>query len=131
MEGLSREGFYTVNQNPRLANTDQNTGITQPEKADLLIKGSATMWNADLPDPRFVYVRWCADLLVIEDKPQRIIGVVSRSGREGHLTQGEAFARASKAMQAAVVSDVTKALSVFIYGEVEDLPPPSKTSCPR
>lgn len=89
------------------------------------------MWKLDLPDPRFVYVRWCADLLVLEDKLQRIIGVVSRSGREGHITKAEAFVRASKAMQAAVISDVTEALSDFIYGEVEELAPPSSTACPR
>jgi hypothetical protein len=34
-------------------------------------------------------------------------------------------------MQAAVVSDVTNALSDFIYGEVEELALPSKTACPR
>ena len=89
------------------------------------------MWEADLPDPHFVYVRWCADLLVLEDKRQRVIGVVSQSGREGHITKGEAFVRASKAMQAAVVSDVTNALSNYIYGEVDELAPPTFTACPK
>lgn len=131
LEGLSREGFYTINQGQPSASSNRSSSVSQPEKADLVIKGAATMWKVDLPDPRFVYVRWCADLLVIEDKPQRIIGVVSQSGREGHITQGEAFARASKAMQAAVISEVTNALSDFIYGEVEELAPPSKPVCPR
>ena len=127
LEGLSREGFYTIDQeNPSLA-----SNLTKSKKPDLLIKGAATMWELDLPDPRFVYVRWCADLLLLENTPQRIIGVVSRSGREGHITKGEAFVRASKAMQAAVISDVTDALTDFIYGEVEELPPPTSTACPR
>ena len=78
-----------------------------------------------------MYVRWCSDLLVLEDTPQRIIGVVSRSGREGHVTQKEAIARASKAMQAAVTLDVANALSSYIYGDVEELAPPSTTACPR
>jgi hypothetical protein len=131
LEGLSREGFYTINQGQPSASSHRTGSFSPPEKTDLLIKGAATMWKVDLPDPRFVYVRWCADLLVVEGNPQRIIGVVSRSGREGHITQGEAFARASKAMQAAVTSEVTNALSDFIYGEVKELAPPSKTACPR
>jgi len=131
LEGLSREGFFSINQGHYSASSNRARSIPTPEKADLLIKGAATMWKVDLPDPRFVYVRWCADLLVVEDKPQRIIGVVSRSGREGHITQGEAFARASKAMQAAVTSEVTNTLSDFIYGEVKELAPPSKAACPR
>ena len=131
LEGLSREGFYTINQEHPSSTSGQRKNFAQREKADLLIKGAATMWELDVPDAPFVYVRWCADLLVLEDIPQRILGVVSQSGREGHLTKDEAFTRASKAMQAAVVSDVTEALSDFIYGEVEELAPPSKTSCPR
>ena len=131
LEGLSREGFYTNMPEKLSPASNQNKSFAPKGKADLLIKGAATMWELDLPDPRFLYVRWCADLLVLEDKPQRIIGVVSRSGREGHITRGEAFVRASKAMQAAVVSDVTEALSDFIYGEVEELAPPTSTACPR
>ena len=131
LEGLSREGFYATNHQETSSATARMKGVRSQEKADLLIKGAATMWKVDLPDPRFVYVRWCADLLVVEDKPQRIIGVVSQSGREGHITEGEAYARASKAMQAVVVSDVTAALSDFIYGEVEELAPPTSTACPR
>jgi len=131
LEGLSREGFLSVNHQKHSASSNGTKSSLTHGQADLLITGAATIWNLDLPDPLFVYVRWCSDLLVLEDKPQRIIGVVSRSGREGHVTQKEAFARASKAMQAAVTSDVSKALSNFIYGDVEDLAPPSKTACPR
>ena len=131
LEGLTREGFYTIDQKKPSPATNRNKNFAAKEKADLLIKGAATMWKLDVPDPRFVYVRWCADLLVLEDKPQRIIGVVSRSGREGHITKGEAFVRASKAMQTAVISDVTAVLSDFIYGEIEGLAPPSSTACPR
>lgn len=131
LEGLSREGFYTIDQEIPSTASNLTKRVTPKEKPDLLIKGAATMWELDLPDPRFVYVRWCADLLLLENTPQRIIGVVSRSGREGHITKNEAFVRASKAMQAAVISDVADALSDFIYGEVEELPPPTATACPR
>ena len=131
LEGLSREGFLSVQsaQNSRFFNGTQNSQSAQ--SADLLIRGAGTIWTVDVPDPLFVYVRWCSDLLVVDDQPQRIIGVVSRSGREGHITQREAFARASKAMQTAVTTDVANALSDYIYGEVEDLPPPENTACPR
>ena len=131
LEGLSREGFYTTNKDQPSQTSKPRKPFVRKEQADLLIKGAATMWKADLPDPQFVYVRWCADLLVLEDKRQRVIGVVSQSGREGHITKGEAMVRASKAMQAAVVSDVTNALSNYIYGEVEELAPPTSTACPR
>lgn len=131
MEGLSREGFLSVNHHKTPPSSNGKESSPPENKADLLIKGTATIWKADLPDPLFIYVRWCSDLLVLEDKPQRIIGVVSRSGREGHITQKEAFVRASKAMQAAVTSDVANALSDFIYGEVEELKPPSKSACPK
>ena len=131
LEGLTREGFVSTKQGQPLASSNGTEPLSSADEADLLITGVATLWKVDLPDPIFVYVRWCADLLVLETTPQRIIGVVSRSGREGHITQTEAFARASKAMQAAVTSDVTDALSDLIYGEVEDLPLPSRPACPR
>jgi hypothetical protein len=131
LEGLTREGFLALHHNPHSATSNGKEGIPSAPKADLLITGTATIWELDLPDPRFLYVRWCADLLVVENKPQRIIGVVSRSGREGHITQREAFARASKAMQTAVISDVTHALSDFIYGEVAELAASTNTACPR
>ena len=131
LEGLTREGFLALNHDPTSTTSPGKGNFIDQPKADLLIKGTATMWKLDLPDPRFLYVRWCADLLVVENQPQRIIGIISRSGREGHITQREAFARASKAMQSAVISEITKSLSDFIYGEVEELAPPTFTACPR
>ena len=131
LEGLSREGLLSVNNDSNSSPSQESTNSNNGANADLLIQGTARLWKVDLPDPLFVYVRWCSDLQVIEQAKQRIIGIVSRSGREGHITLEEANARASKVMQAAVTSDVAQTLSVFIYGDVEELSPPSKTACPR
>ena len=134
LEGLSREGLLSVGSGTNSSSSSSSSPSTNSANgapADLLIQGSAKLWKMDLPDPLFVYVRWCSDLQVIEQAKQRIVGVVSRSGREGHITLDEAKARASKAMQAAVTSDIARTLSVFIYGDAEELSPPSKTACPR
>ena len=131
LEGLSREGLLSVSHESKSSSSKESTNSTNGAEADLLIQGTAKLWKVDLPDPLFVYVRWCSDIQVIEQAKQRIVGIVSRSGREGHITLDEANARASKVMQAAVTSDVARTLSLFIYGDVEELSPPSKTACPR
>ena len=131
LEGLSREGLLSVRKGGNSSSSPPSTNLANGTEADLLIQGTAKLWKMDLPDPLFVYVRWCSDIQVIEPAKHRIIGIVSRSGREGHITLDEANARASKVMQAAVTSDVSQALSLFIYGDVEELSAPSKTACPR
>ena len=131
LEGLSREGLLSVSRGGNASSSQPSTNSANGAEADLLIQGTAKLWKMDLPDPLFVYVRWCSDIQVSEEAKHRIIGMVSRSGREGHITLDEANARASKAMQAAVTSDVAQALSLFIYGDVEELSAPSKTACPR
>ena len=132
LEGLSREGLLSVENGTETHLLPHHRPIRpMAQRADLLIQGTAKQWKMDLPDPLFVYVRWCSDLQVIEQAKQRIIGIVSRSGREGHITLHEANARASKVMQAAVTTDVAQALSIFIYGDSEELSAPSKTACPR
>ena len=128
LEGLSREGLLSVRKG---GTSSSSLPSTNGAEADLLIQGTAKLWKMDLPDPLFVYVRWCSDIQVIEQAKHRIVGIVSRSGREGHITLDEANARASKVMQAAVTSDVAQALSLFIYGDVEELSAPSRTACPR
>jgi len=128
VEGLSREGLRPV------ATQEDGTGsVGQPPSSrepDLLIKGVVKMWDIDLPDPLFRYVRWCSDLEMIEGTTHRIIGSVSRTGREGHMTRKEARARSSKAMQAIITSEIIHTLAANIYGEPQEVGP-SSPACPR
>ena len=50
---------------------------------DLVITGRTRFWEIDVPDPLFQYVRWCSDFQIVDRVTQRVVGVVSRSGRRG------------------------------------------------
>jgi len=113
MEGLAREGL------PVTAHTASGDAVT----ADLLVKGEARLWPADLPDPKFRYVKWCADFVVLNQGDQRVLGSVARSGREGHLNIPEAAGRALQSLQQEVSSALAKSLAEHIYGD-----PPSDTT---
>ncbi len=121
MEGLAREGL------PVTARTVSGDGAI----ADLLVKGEARLWPADLPDPRFRYVRWCADFVILNQGDQRVLGSVARSGREGHLNIPEANGRALKSLQQDVSSALAKSLAEHIFGD----PPTDATTptaaCPK
>jgi len=52
------------------------------------VKGRVRLWDADVPDPQFKYVRWCSDFVIVDIGTQRMVGAVSRGGREGYLTGG-------------------------------------------
>ena len=73
---------------------------------DLLIKGVVRVWDIDSLDPLFVYARWCGDIQIIDRMQERVVGVVSRSGREGHVTSRAARARASAVMQSTLAQEV-------------------------
>lgn len=117
-EGLLREGLPVIRQQP---------DSTSPE---LLVKGAVQLWDVSIPDPRFRYARWCSDFVITEAATQRIVGAVSIGGREGHLTQTEAMARAIRVMQQELTSHLAKTLAGYVYGDAApptELPP---ASCP-
>ena len=120
IEGLSREGFSMVGR-------DGGTGA-----AELLIKGTVRLWPLDVKDPQFRYVRWCTDAVIHELPAQRMIGAVSKGGKEGHLTEREATAKAVRVMQQEFSSDLAHLIAGYIYGDAE-LPTSSGTppGCPR
>jgi hypothetical protein len=122
IEGLSREGFSTVGH-------DTGPAAIAPE---LLVKGTVRLWPLDVNDPQFRYVRWCTDALIEDVPAQRIIGAVSRGGKEGHVTDREATAKAVRVMQQEFSSDLAHAIAGYIYGEAE-LPVTTGTppGCPR
>ena len=131
LEGLSREGLLALAKDHEATTLELPNQANNGEVPDLLIKGTAKLWNVDLPDPLFRYARWCSDLEVLEQQNHKIIGIVSRSGREGHITITEARARASKAMQVAVTAEVAETLAAYIYGESENPSLDSKPACPH
>jgi hypothetical protein len=121
-EGLIREGLTVTN---RPAGGDG----AAPE---LLIRGTVRVWPIEVRDPQFKYVRWCSDFDVLEVGSQRIVGAVSRGGKEGHLTEREATAKALRVIQQEFSSELAKAIAAHVLGEAA-LPTPSAPlgGCPR
>lgn len=129
MEGLIREGLPVTSR--RLGTEVTTIGEAGPIP-DLLAKGTVRLWPIDVQDPQFKYVRWCSDFVIQEPGTQRVVGAVSKGGKEGHLTTREATAKAIRVMQQEFSGDLAKAIAAFVYGDA-DLPvtasPPA--GCPR
>jgi hypothetical protein len=100
-----------------------------PKAPDLAISGETRLWPVDLPDPKFRYVRWCADFVMLSSD-SRIVGGVARSGREGHLTYREASNRALRSLQEEVTTAIVKAFNEQIYGDVSTVSAVA-AACPR
>lgn len=132
MEGLLREGLPVIAKPaaPTGAN-GQAGGEAGGRPLELLAKGTVRLWNANVPDPRFRYVRWCSDFVVVEAGSQRVVGAVSRSGKEGHLTEAEASAKAVRVMQQELTSELAKTLAGYVYGEVEPPTAIPPAACPQ
>ena len=115
MEGLVREGLPVT---ARRVGADLPSGKeSEGPPLELLVKGTVRLWMLKVPDPRFKYARWCSDFVIVESATQRVVGAVSRGGREGHVTETEALARAGRVMQQEVVSDLAKTLAGYVYGD--------------
>jgi hypothetical protein len=121
-EGLIREGLQVTTK------PASGEGVS-PE---LLVRGTVRLWPIEVRDPQFKYVRWCSDFDVVEVATQRIVGAVSRGGKEGHLTEREATAKAVRVIQQEFSSDLAKAIAAHIFGETA-LPAPAALpgGCPR
>lgn len=121
-EGLIQEGLHVAH---RAANGDGGA----PE---LLVRGTVRIWPIDVRDPQFKYVRWCSDFEVVESGSQRVVGAVSRGGKEGHLSDREATAKALRVIQQEFSSDLAKAIASHVFGEAS-LPDSKALSagCPR
>lgn len=129
-EGLIREGLQ-VTSRPFGIDGSMSANTSGPS-AELLIRGIVRVWPIDVRDPQFKYVRWCSDFEVLDLTTQRVVGALSKGGKEGHLTDREATAKVIRVMQQDMSSDVAKAIAAHVYGETE-LPaqatPPA--GCPR
>jgi hypothetical protein len=127
IEGLTREGLSIAA--PAVEGTDASAAELQ---AELLVTGTVRLWPLHLNDPRFTYVRWCTDAIISEAATGRVIGAVSKGGKEGHLTEREAVAKAVRVMQKDFSSSLARSIANHIYGE-DELPSDSGTppGCPR
>ncbi|GJL66320.1 MAG: hypothetical protein NPIRA05_12910 [Nitrospirales bacterium] len=119
-DGLKQEGLVTRHEQPPASLKDdsgQSRAPSHQKTPDILVMGTSRLEDLRLFDPLFKYVRWCSNLRVIESQGQRVIGAVSRSGREGHITQHEARVRATQAMQKVVRTKMAQLLAKFIYDD--------------
>jgi len=121
-EGLIREGLKVT------AGSAEGEGL-QPE---LLVRGTVRLFPIEIRDPYFKYVRWCSDFDIVEVSTRRVLGAVARGGKEGHLTEREATAKALRVVQGEMSSDVATAIAAHILGEAA-LPMPAgvPAGCPR
>jgi len=130
MEGLIREGFPVTGRQvgAEPAPGGDDSGLAP----DLLVKGTVRLWNVDVRDPQFKYARWCSDFVIVEIGTQRVVGAVSKAGREGQLSEREAMAKAVRIMQQELASDLAKTLAGYVFGETDQssgaMPP---AACPR
>lgn len=118
IEGLTREGFSVVGHGAESA------------QAALLISATVRTWPIEVPDPHFRYVRWCADAVIEEVSSRRVIGAMSKGGKEGHVTEREASAKAVRVMQQEFSSDLAHAVAAHLYGERELSVTPRASGCP-
>ncbi|MBH0207882.1 MAG: LPP20 family lipoprotein [Nitrospira sp.] len=107
-QGLIREGFHVT--------ADKGGG--DAESSELLVRGMTRLIPIEVQDPHFRYVRWCSDLEIVERATQRVVGAMARGGKEGHLTEREATAKALRVIQQEFSSDVAQAIAAHIFGEV-------------
>lgn len=130
IEGLLKEGLQVTS---RPWSGERSLGGDSSGPApELLLRGVVRVWPVDVGDPQFKYVRWCSDFEVVDLTSQRVVGALSKGGKEGHLSDREATAKAVRVMQQEFSADVAKAIAAHIYGESE-LPAQASqpAGCPR
>ena len=129
-EGLLKEGLQVTS---RPSGGDRSVaGDSIGPSPELLVRGVVRVWPIDVRDPQFKFVRWCSDFEVMDLTSQRVVGALSKGGKEGHLSDREATAKVVRVMQQEFSSDVAKAIAAHVYGELE-LPAQASqpAGCPR
>jgi hypothetical protein len=129
-EGLIKEGLQITN---RPVGSDSMAGsVGTGPSPELLVRGLVRVYPIDVRDPQFTYVRWCSDFEVVDVTGGRVVGAISKGGKEGHLSEREATAKVIRVMQQEFSSDVAKAIAAHVYGEAE-LPAQAirPAGCPR
>lgn len=135
VEGLVREGLPVTSD--RLDLSKPATRLRGEDGAaagpNLVVRGKAEFWPAMITDPVFTFVRWCTDFVVIEMDTHLVIGALSHSGKEGHLSFEDAKRRALTTMQPILTTALAKTVADYIYGErkEEDAKKPAATCMDR
>ena len=129
-EGLLKEGLQ-VTSRPWGGERSMG-GDSNGPSPELLVRGVVRVWPIDVRDPQFKFVRWCSDFEVVDLTSQRVVGALSKGGKEGHLSDREATAKVVRVMQQEFATDVAKAIAAHVYGESE-LPAQASqpAGCPR
>lgn len=126
VQKLRQEGLPVMTDESLSIAGSGSQATSKDRASDLLIKGLVRVWDIDSLDPLFVYARWCGDIRILDPQQDRVVGVVSRSGREGHVTSREARSRASAVMQSTLAQEVaTTIFSSLNRSSSENLPIPS------
>ncbi|MFQ5931555.1 MAG: LPP20 family lipoprotein [Nitrospiraceae bacterium] len=129
LEGLIREGLPATAE--EVGAGTKSGGSPRDSVTELLVKGTVRLWHLDARDLRFRFVRWCSDFVILEVGTQRVVGAVSRNGREGHLSRSEAMARAVRVMQQELTTELAKTLAGYVYGEADKPEGSRAAACPR
>jgi hypothetical protein len=129
MEGLILEGLSVTGHTGRSLEPVQDQVI----KPELAVTGMVRLWSLDIADRQFTYVRWCADAVIEDVATKRVIGSLSKGGKEGHLTQREAVAKAVRVMQQQFSSELARSLAGYVYGDLDvfGTTPGTPRGCPR
>jgi len=135
VEGLLQEGLPVTSDRLDLSKPASRLRGEDGATAgpNLVVRGKAEFWPVMIPDPVFTFVRWCADFVVVEMDTHRVIGALSRSGKEGHLSFDEAKRRALATMQPILTTALAKTVADYIYGErqAKDAKKPAATCMDR
>ena len=129
-EGLLKEGLQVTS---RPWGEDRSIGGDSSEPSpELLVRAMVRVWPVDVRDPQFKFVRWCSDFEVVDLTSRRVVGALSKGGKEGHLSEREATAKVVRVMQQELSANVAKSIAAHVYGETE-LPAQASqpAGCPR
>jgi len=129
VQALRQEGLPVMTDRPASSAAPGARSASNNPVPDLLVKGSVHVWDMEARDPLFVYARWCGDIQIVDPLRKRVVGVVSRSGREGHVTSREARARASAAMQASLAEAVASTIFNSFTADSSETLPASSSPC--
>jgi hypothetical protein len=108
LQGLTQEGLVVIDRSVL-------SELEGKKVEDVLVKGEMGLEPLQLQARPFY--RWGVQFTLIDRSNDRVLGNLTRNGREGHLNPSEAEARAVRAAQRVVQEEVGPALAGMILGE--------------
>jgi len=129
VQKLRQEGFPVLTNGTSFAVDSEGHKVLKAQLPDLLINGFVHVWDIESRDPLFLYARWCGDIRILDPEQNRVVGVVSQSGREGHVTSPEARSRASAMMQSTLAQDVVTTITSSLNRNSQENSPIPSSPC--